>query len=75
MKCPLCNSTDTAGKYVEFLQSDHFTCIECESTWLANNGVIDQQNITPGSAHRALQRQIDNDTLAREFNDPESALD
>ena len=74
MNCPICKSDDIIGKYVDFLNSDHFTCVACESTWLANDGVIDEQNITPGSAHRALRNQISQDAFKKAFNDPDGWL-
>lgn len=68
MKCPECQSLDHSSDEVDGLGTVH-VCVECDATWISENGVIDQQTVASGEGRRALQRQIDQDDFTRAFND------
>ncbi len=70
MQCPECNTTDCSSEYCEGLGTVH-VCVDCDATWISENGVIDRQTIASGEGRRALQREIDTNDFFRGFNDPE----
>jgi len=70
MNCPECTGGNITAEYCEGLGTVH-VCVECDATWISENGVIDRQTIASGEGRRALQRQIDYNDFTRAFNDPE----
>lgn len=69
MQCPKCKSTDIEQNH-EHADSLGIVCVcvECDSTWIAGE---ERQTFSDGDNRRAMQRQIDRDDFARQFNNPE----